>query len=344
MRRAIELARLGAGSVAPNPMVGCVIVKNDTIIGEGWHRKYGGPHAEPNALAEVTDPELLNGADLYVTLEPCSHFGKTPPCADALAKIKFNTIYVACLDPNPLVAGKGIEKLISAGLNVEIGMLEEECVWLNRRFFTFQEKKRPFVVLKWAETADGFIARENFDSKWISNELSRTLVHRWRAEEDAVMVGTNTALYDNPRLNVRDWTGRNPVRVFLDKHLQVPAGAHLLDGSQNTVCYNYQKQAVINLVEYVKLDPAFDLLEQVFNDLYERKISSVLVEGGSVLLKSLIDKKLWDEARVFRSPVMFETGIDAPRIRGKIISKDVLEEDELVVYQNPGVNNKDNMN
>jgi diaminohydroxyphosphoribosylaminopyrimidine deaminase/5-amino-6-(5-phosphoribosylamino)uracil reductase len=333
MLRALELAALGRGHVSPNPMVGCVIVKNGLVIGEGWHEKYGGPHAEVNAINSVEDKSLLDGATLYVTLEPCSHYGKTPPCAELILKYPIKRVVICNIDPNPLVAGKGIEQLIFGEKEVEVGILETQGYELNKRFFSFIEKKRPYILLKWAETSDGFIARENYDSKWISGELSRKLVHKWRTEEDAIMVGTNTALYDNPRLNVRDWSGRNPTRILIDKELQVPEGAHLFDGTQTTICYNYKRQEVKNLVEFVKLDPVEDLMKHILDDMYERKIQSVIVEGGAVLLNSFIKKGIWDEARIFRSKQEFGTGVEAPYVRGKLLSVDKIGEDEMVVYR-----------
>jgi len=331
MLRAIELATMGLGHVSPNPLVGCVIVKDDVIISEGWHEKFGGPHAEVNAINKLEDKSQLEGATLYVNLEPCSHFGKTPPCANLIVQYPFKKIVISNVDPNPLVSGKGIEKLMSAGMEVEAGVLEAKGAELNKRFFSFMEKKQSYVILKWAETADGFIARENYESKWISGELSRKFTHKWRSEEDAVMVGTNTALYDNPQLNVRSWTGRNPTRIVIDKNLQLPEGANLLDGSQTTICYNYKKQEVKNFVEFVKLDPIDDLLKTILDDLYERKIQSVIVEGGAALLNSFIKQGLWDEARIFRSKKEFGSGVEAPLVRGKVLSRDKIGEDELVV-------------
>ncbi|MFN8416622.1 MAG: bifunctional diaminohydroxyphosphoribosylaminopyrimidine deaminase/5-amino-6-(5-phosphoribosylamino)uracil reductase RibD [Cytophagaceae bacterium] len=334
MRRALELAQLGIGSVSPNPLVGCVIVKDDIIISEGYHKKFGQPHAEVEAIKAVSDPSLLEGATLYVNLEPCSHHGKTPPCADLIVQYPFKRVVFANIDPNPLVAGAGFEKLMSHGIEVTQGVLEHEGRVLNKRFFTFMEKKRPYIILKWAETADGYIAREDYTSKWISNEVSRRLTHKWRSEEDVVLVGTNTALYDNPQLNVRDWTGRNPIRAFIDKTLQIPQASNLLDGSQTTICYNYQEHDVRNLVEYVKLDPALNLLDQLIDDLYQRKAGSVLVEGGTALLKSFIEKGLWDEMRVFKAPVTFGSGIESPHVRMQPAHQEKILNDELFIYIN----------
>jgi len=334
MRRVMELARLGSGNVSSNPMVGCVLVKDDEIIGEGYHERFGQPHAEVNAINSVQDKSKLAGSTLYVNLEPCSHYGKTPPCSNLIVEHKIARVVFATIDPNPLVAGAGFEFLMSNGIEVIQGVLEEEGRELNCRFLTFMEKKRPYIILKWAETADGFIAKENYDSKWISNDVSRRLVHKWRSEEDVVLIGTNTALYDNPRLNVRDWTGRNPVRAFIDKQLQVPAGAHLLDGTQETICYNYIEQDVRNLVEYVKVDPVDDMVEVIVNDMYIRKHLSMIVEGGTQLLNAFMKKGLWDEIRIFRSSTEFGTGIESPVIRAKEDSHEMILNDELIVYKN----------
>lgn len=334
MQRVIELAKLGAGNVSSNPMVGCVIVKNDVIIGEGYHECFGKPHAEVNAINSVEDKAQLEGATLYVNLEPCSHYGKTPPCSHLIVEHKIARVVFATIDPNPLVAGAGFEFLMSHGIEVIQGVLEEEGRALNCRFLTFMEKKRPYIILKWAETADGFIAKENFDSKWISNSTSRRLVHKWRSEEDVVLIGTNTALYDNPRLNVREWTGRNPVRAFIDKHLQVPQGAHLLDGSQETICYNFIEQDVRDLVEYVKVDPMDDMIDVIVEDMYIRKHLSMIVEGGTQLLKGFLRKGLWDEIRIFRSANTFGKGIESPIVRSKPFSHEMVLDDQLIVYKN----------
>jgi diaminohydroxyphosphoribosylaminopyrimidine deaminase/5-amino-6-(5-phosphoribosylamino)uracil reductase len=334
MQRAMDLALLGEGKVSPNPMVGCVIVKDGKIIGEGWHKKYGEAHAEVSAIQSVADKRLLKGADLYVTLEPCSHHGKTPPCADLIAQYPFSSVYFSNIDPNPLVAGKGAAHILAAGIKVYQGILEEKGRELNRRFFCRHEKKRPYIILKWAETADGFIAHTNYDSKWISGELSRKLVHQWRAQEDAVFVGTNTVLFDNPQLNVREWVGRDPIRMFIDKQLQVPQGANVFDRSQPTVCFNFIKQKVENQVEYVKLDPHDDLSEVILNNMQERGVMSVLVEGGTLLIQSLIDKGLWDEARVFTSPITFGEGIRAPQLKqASLQSRESIAQDQLDIFR-----------
>ncbi len=333
MRRAIELAEIGLGSVSPNPMVGCVVVHGDKIIGEGYHKLYGGPHAEPNAIFSVEDQALLEEATVYVTLEPCSHWGKTPPCADLLVEKKVKKVVIGTADTNPLVGGKGIMHLQDAGIEVVNGILEDEIKFQNRRFFTFLEKKRPYIILKWAQTMDGFVARENFDSKWISNPYSRQLVHRWRSEEDAIMVGTNTALYDNPKLNVRDWVGRNPVRVVLDRNLRLSKDLHLFDQSQPTICYNQHISEKNEYLDYVKLEKDFGI-EEILADLYQCKIQSLIVEGGSELLKMFVSLELWDEARVFIGNQMFKKGIPAPVVSGSYWNETSVMDDRLqMIYR-----------
>lgn len=335
MHRALELAALGQRRVSPNPMVGCVIVYDGRIIGEGWHRQFGGPHAEVHAVQAVADKTLLPKSRLYVTLEPCSHYGKTPPCADFLLTHGIRDVMICNTDPNPLVAGRGIRKLLEAGCQVHTGLLEEEGLQLNRRFFTFQEQKRPYVVLKWAETADGFIAKPDFCQAWITQPLSRKLVHKWRTEEQAIMVGTRTARYDNPRLDVRLWAGNSPVRVVLDRHLSLPQQHHLHDRSVPTLVYNCQRKDAEENLEYVLLSPQEDLLPQIMDDLYRRNMQSVLVEGGAVLLQSCLRSGRWDEARVFRSVIRFGEGVKAPAFNlAGLTATYQFGEDQLLVFQN----------
>ncbi|WP_245189593.1 bifunctional diaminohydroxyphosphoribosylaminopyrimidine deaminase/5-amino-6-(5-phosphoribosylamino)uracil reductase RibD [Lunatimonas salinarum] len=333
MKRALELAEWGTGSVSPNPLVGCVIVRDGHIIGEGYHEAFGGPHAEPNAVAAVADSSLLVGASVYVTLEPCAHFGKTPPCADLLVSKKVHEVVIAAKDSNPLVGGKGIGILQAAGISVVTGILEREVRWQNRRFFTAMEKGRPYVILKWAQTRDGYLARANYDSKWISNPLSRQLVHRWRAEEDAVLVGTKTAHYDNPRLNVRDWTGRDPVRIVIDNHLTLVPNSFLFDQSQPTICYNLLKSEQSKNLDLVQMKPGFSL-EELLSDLQKRKIQSLIVEGGSHLLQQFISRELWDEARVFTGNTVFGDGIPAPQITKVPWETRSIQDDRLDLYIN----------
>jgi diaminohydroxyphosphoribosylaminopyrimidine deaminase/5-amino-6-(5-phosphoribosylamino)uracil reductase len=335
MNRAIELAYLGLGRVSPNPMVGCVIVREGNIIGEGWHQDFGGPHAEVNAVCSVADPDKIRGSDVYVTLEPCSHQGKTPPCVDLLIKHGVKAVYISNLDNNPLVAGKGIQKLKDAKINVTLGVCEAEGKNLNKRFFTYHTRKRPYIILKWAQTIDRFIARENYDSKWISNEHSRQLVHKWRAEEDAVMVGANTGFYDNPRLNVRDWKGKikHPVRLAVDPDLRIPMNHALFDGSQKTLVYNLTKSSSRKNLQWIKLDKD-RFTEEIISDMYRREIQSVIVEGGSYLINSLIFKDLWDEARVFVSDQTFGAGVKAPDLyHSELIEKRMIFNDELLFFK-----------
>jgi diaminohydroxyphosphoribosylaminopyrimidine deaminase/5-amino-6-(5-phosphoribosylamino)uracil reductase len=330
MQRALDLAERGKGTVRPNPLVGCVLVHEGNIIGEGYHEQYGGPHAEVNAIASVTDPKLLTDATAYVSLEPCSHWGKTPPCANLLVEKGIKSVVVATLDPNPLVAGKGVKLLEQAGISVQVGLLEQEARWQNRRFFCQQEKHRPYLILKWAQTQDGFIARENFDSKWISGTQSRQLVHQWRAEEQAILVGKNTALHDNPRLNVRDWTGSDPIRVVLDSKLELPADLHLFDQQIPTLCYTTRKSEKLTNLEWVKL-PQISL-EALLADLHARQIQSILIEGGSQTIHQFLAAGLWDEARVFTAPIEFGRGIAAPQLIQTPAESHAIGEDQLDLY------------
>jgi len=331
MHRALELAALGRGFVSPNPMVGCVVVHNNKIIGEGFHRQYGEPHAEVNAVESVEDKALLKESTLYVNLEPCSHEGKTPPCADLLIRHNVKKVVVSNLDSNPLVAGEGIKKLRAKGIEVITGVLEKEGREFNKRFFTYIEKQRPYIILKWAETADGFIARENFDSKWISNEHSRQLVHKWRTEEDAVLVGSKTAAHDNPKLNVRDWSGRNPVRIVIDRFLKLSDHLHLFDKSQKTICYNLIKHEEHPNLSLIRLDEE-DFLINMIHDLYKQKIQSIIIEGGAQTLSYFIEAKLWDEARTFGSEKAFKKGIQGPILHGNLISEERVLNDILKIY------------
>ena len=331
MRRALELAALGLGAVSPNPLVGCVIVHEDRIIGEGWHGRFGGPHAEVNAISSVTSKELLSESTLYVNLEPCAHHGKTPPCADLIISSGIKKVVVSNLDPNPLVAGKGISQLKHAGVSVLEGILESEGQFLNRRFFTFFSKQRPYIILKWAETADGFMARLNHDSKWISNQSSRKLVHQYRAQEDAIMVGKNTAYYDNPQLTVRHWEGEHPIRVVLDAKISLGIDLHLFDGKVPTLCYNHLKNEKRTNLEFVQ-GPETGFLEFVLKDLCQRNIQSILVEGGSQLLSNLLRLDLWDEARIFISLIKFEQGLEAPKPPTVLADERKIDGDLLRTY------------
>lgn len=332
MQRAIELAGKGLGEVNPNPVVGCVIVCDNKIIGEGYHQQFGGPHAEVMAVNSVQDQGLLAMSDVYVTLEPCSHYGKTPPCADLLIEKSVKRVYIGCLDPYEEVNGLGIEKMKRAGIEVISRVLSDECWWMNRRFMTFHEQKRPFVILKWAQTNDGFIARENYDSKWISNEMSRKLVHKWRAEEDAILVGKNTAIHDDPSLTVRDWPAhRNPKRVVLDMELELQESLNLFRPDADTFIFNGSVDQEIDHMHYVKFD---GYLSSMLSFLHEQKIQSIIVEGGAHVLNQFISQNVWDEARVFTSVKEFGSGIVAPDIAGQILEDHRQTGDQLVVYKN----------
>lgn len=342
MQRCLELARQGFGNVAPNPMVGCVLVYKDKIIGEGFHQKYGEAHAEVNAVNSVGTRHVvsLQNSTLYVNLEPCAHFGKTPPCVDLLIKKNISKVVIANLDSNPIVRGKGIKKLMDAGVQVKVGVLENEAKELNKRFFTFHEKKRPFIILKWAETKDGFLApplhleRGKGGEAWISNELSRKLVHKWRSEEQAILVGTNTALTDNPQLNVRLWRGKNPLRMVIDKDLKLPKSLHLFDQKIPTVVFTTKKQKAKKNLEFIQLNFKKNIVPQICNLCYEKRIQSLIVEGGEKLLTTFIKENWWDEARVFVGNKIFKKGIAAPEIKGKLISKEKIVDDELLIFKN----------
>lgn len=331
MRRALELAEWGRGHVSPNPLVGCVIVHQDLIIGEGYHQHYGGPHAEVNAIHTVENQDLLKEATVYVTLEPCAHWGKTPPCANFLVENEVKKVVIATVDSSPLVGGKGIEILKKAGIEVETGVLEKEARWQNRRFFTQIEKHRPYVILKWAQTQDRFVARENFSSKWISGSQSRQLVHKWRAEEDAIMVGKNTALHDNPSLNVREWSGKNPIRIVLDSRLELPKNLNLFDKTIPTVCYNSLKSESLDNLELVNLGDNFSIPD-ILKDLTNRKIQSLIVEGGTNVLSQFIENSLWDEARIFTGKAKFGAGIPAPLLNQNPSETLSIGEDILNIY------------
>lgn len=333
MQRALELARKGLRAVSPNPMVGCVIVHDEKIIGEGWHQRFGGHHAEVNAVESVEDKYLLNETTVYVTLEPCSYHGKTPACSDLLIRNKVKKVVVASLDPNPKVSGAGVQALKEAGIEILSGVCEDESIALNRRFFINQKLKRPYVLLKWAQTQDGFLARSNYDSKWISNALSRQRVHQWRAEEDAILVGKNTVVHDNPSLTVRDWEGRNPIRIVLDRNLELRPDSKLFDGEVKTLVYNTKESLVGNGFERVQINNE-DFLDAVLKDMFARDIGSVLVEGGSQVLNSFIEEGLWDEARVFTSEQQFENGIEAPKLDEPLQEVEQIETDELAFYFN----------
>ncbi|MES2265879.1 MAG: bifunctional diaminohydroxyphosphoribosylaminopyrimidine deaminase/5-amino-6-(5-phosphoribosylamino)uracil reductase RibD [Bacteroidota bacterium] len=340
MQRCLELAALGAGNVSPNPMVGAVIVCDDKIIGEGYHQKYGEAHAEVNAVKMVTDKyvnhaELLQQSTIYVSLEPCAHYGKTPPCADLIIKHRIPNVVVGCRDPFAQVDGKGIEKLQAAGIQVTLGILEKKCQWLNRRFFTKVQKQRPYIILKWAQTADGFFAPLDGSQHWITGPESRKLVHQWRAQEDAILVGKNTVLADNPQLNVRYAEGRSPKRVVIDRRLELNKQLNVFDQSVETLIFNEGEFNVDGKNKYIALEDFNRYVpEYISYQLYLQDIQSVIIEGGAHTLNSFIDAGLWDEARIFTGASVLVNGIKAPRVTGTIISQQLVGADNLTIITN----------
>lgn len=316
MQRCIDLALMGKGKVAPNPMVGCVIVKNNQIIGESYHTHFGAAHAELSAFELVTDKTLLESSTVYVSLEPCAHFGKTPPCVDLFIKYKVKKVVIGCRDSNPLVSGKGIEKLKNAGIDVIEGVLEEDCKRLNKRFFTFHEKNRPFVILKWAQTADGYLdkLREKGEvgMNLISAPETKALVHKWRSEEQSILVGRNTIINDNPSLTVREYKGENPIRIVIDSQLQISSDVNIYSEEAPTIVFNRLKNEVKENIEWVKISETST--SNILAELYKRNIISVFVEGGSRTLQYFIIDNVWDEARVIVSDINFGDGIKAPVI------------------------------
>lgn len=342
MQRAIELAYLAGAEAAPNPMVGAVIVHNDRIIGEGYHRKAGEPHAEVNAVQSVNDLSLLREATLYVTLEPCSHYGKTPPCADLIIRHQFQRVVVGSVDPYAEVAGKGIRKLQDAGINVTIGCLEDQCSELNKRFFGFHLKKRPFVVLKWAQTPQGFIApsgdSDTREVHWISSPETRSLVHKWRAEEAAILAGWKTILKDNSSLTVRDYDGANPLRVIIDPDLNIPADSVIFHDGVPTLIINKTDAAIKNHIEYIQL-PVLNT-ENILRLLHSRNILSVFVEGGGDTHRQFISSGLWDEARVIIGRNEFKNGIPAPVLSMQPQRSYSFSKDTVLEYKNSATAHK----
>ena len=337
MQGCIQLAAKGFGNVAPNPMVGCVIVYEDKIIGEGYHQQYGQAHAEVNAINAVENKDLLKRSTLYVNLEPCSHHGKTPPCCDLIIQHKIPYVVIGSIDLNPAVTGRGIEKLLNAGIDVKTGILEDKCKELNKRFFTYHEKKRPYIILKWAQTNDGFIdlVRTNNEKPLkITNPESDKLVHLWRSQEQAIMVGKKTILLDNPKLTVRHVNGKNPLRVVVDRNLSVPATYFLLDKSTPTLVFTAVDMKSENNLEYVKIDFDEKIHPQLLNTLYQKNIQSIIIEGGTQVLESFITTGLWDEARVFISANNSNDGVNAPSLNIHPLKKGDISGDILLTYLN----------
>ncbi len=339
MKRCLQLAANGLPIAMPNPSVGAVIVHNNVIIGEGYTSAYGGNHAEVNAVNSVTDKSLLKEVTMYVSLEPCSHFGKTPPCSDLIIKHQIPKVVIGTMDPFAKVAGKGIEKLQNTGCEVVLDVLKEECIASNKRFFTFHQYKRPYIILKWAQTKDGFIDKirnENdpIQPNWITNEFSRQLVHKYRSEEAAILVGTNTAITDNPKLNTRDWHGKNPVRIVLDRTLRVPSNNELLDQTIKTIVITAAEHESRENLHFETIDFSNNIPTQICAILYKHELQSVIIEGGKQTLQTFIDGNLWDEARVFTGNISFQEGIEAPTFHGKLHSKQTIIDDLLDIYTN----------
>ncbi len=325
MYRCLQLAKKGDGRVKPNPFVGAVIVHNEKIIGEGYHRKFGGSHAEVNAVESVKDTALLADSTLYVSLEPCSHYGKTPPCAEMIVAKKIPKVVIAVSDPNPQVSGKGIEFLRANGIDVSVGILEKEARELNRIFFVNQIYKRPYIILKWAQSKDGFIdhdrTRRNTAPAKISNNITQTLVHRLRTEVQGIMIGTNTALQDNPQLTARKWFGQNPTRILIDRENKIPRDSSIFDNQSKTIVFTEKENLSKNeWTEYIQIDFSNNVNLQILKHLYKNKIFSLLVEGGAYLLNSFIDKNMWDEAFIEISEKKLFLGVKAPEIQGQELS------------------------
>lgn len=338
MQRALQLAKNGLGTTYPNPLVGSVIVHDGKIIGEGWHKKAGEPHAEVNAVNSVKDKSLLKEATIYVTLEPCSHFGKTPPCCDLIIANEIPNVVVGTIDPFTKVAGTGIQKLKDSGKNVIVGVLEKECKELNKRFFTFHQKKRPYIILKWAQSSDGFIAPLEKDTNrpvWITNQYSRQLVHKWRTEEQAILVGTQTVLDDNPKLDARDYFGNNPIRIAIDRSNKIEENANIKNGKQKTIILS-ENIFLTKKLKYSHKKTIFDshFLKNLLSTLYQENIQSIIIEGGEKTLQSFISKDLWDEARIFVGTGFLKNGTTAPKFKMNNNESYFIIEDELKIFRN----------
>ncbi len=338
MKRCFELASLGLGNTAPNPLVGSVIVHNGSIIGEGYHQKYGGPHAEVNAINAVEDKSLLAESTLYVNLEPCAHHGKTPPCADLIIERQLKRVVIGNIDPFSAVDGKGIERLKSAGIEVITGILEEEGRWLNRRFFTFHEKKRPYVILKFAQTIDGFLDGNRSDDDdaealKISGSQMNQIVHKWRSEEASILVGKNTILLDNPSLTTRLWPGKNPLRLVIDPELEVPETKAVMSDGNHTWIFNARRDEYCeNKLCFIQINDPSDFHSEILTYLHKSDIQSVIIEGGAATLSRFIEASVWDEARIITGNMRIGSGVTAPEFQGKLIASNHFGDDLLQVY------------
>jgi len=339
MQRCLQLAKYGESYVAPNPMVGALLVCDNEIIGEGYHHRYGEPHAEPNAINALENKALLKKCTLYVNLEPCSHFGKTPPCADLIVRSGIPRVVIGTLDPNPKVAGRGVEILRKAGVDVHVGVLENECRSLNKRFFIFQEQKRPYILLKWAQTQDGFIDKIRIDVTEapliISNDITKLLTHQMRSQNQAIMVSTNTVLLDNPSLTVRNWSGKSPIRIAIDRLGRIPTHYSLLNGSLPTIIFTELEKPNSKNLEFISIKFDENCLTTILQIIYERNINAVMVEGGAKLLNSFIQSGLWDEANIEVSPQQITHGVAAPLLPLMPVSRKNYEGHEWLFYKNP---------
>ena len=328
MQECLDLARKGQARTAPNPMVGCVIVHDKKVIGRGYHKKYGSNHAEINAINNVKNKNLLKDSTLYVNLEPCCHFGKTPPCIDAIINNKIKKVYIGCLDPCRLVNGKGINRMKEEGINVFTGILQDKSYQLNKRFFTFHTKKRPYIILKWAESLDGFIAPDKQTKPfWMTNILSKKMVHQWRSEEAGILIGRKTAEQDNPLLTVREIKGKNPIRFVIDKKLMLSQNLSLFNTGDTTFVFTE------NSISENHLSVNFKKLAQSITDvLYQKGIQSIIIEGGAKTLQTFIDAKLWDEARVFTTPIKLKDGIKSPEFNYQPKKVENIDDNQLKTY------------
>lgn len=334
MQRCLDLAQKALGKTYPNPLVGCVIVHNDVIIGEGFHKKAGENHAEINAINSVKNPELLKESTIYVSLEPCAHFGKTPPCANKIVQIGFEKVVIGTLDSHDKVNGKGKQIIENAGIEVVSGILEKECQEINKRFFTFHQKKRPFIILKWAESGDRFLDKD-YEPTQIGNPLTKQFVHELRCQEHAILVGTKTALIDNPSLTTREIVGRNPVRILIDFDLKVPATFNLYNNETETIIFNSVKETIEGTIKFIKIEKE-NFLEILMQKLFELQIQSVIIEGGSFTLQQFIDAKLWDEAIIIKNEnLQLLNGTKAPKLNAEKIETKEFRDNTIEFYTNP---------
>ncbi len=338
MKRCLQLASTALGFVAPNPLVGAVVVHEGKIIGEGYHRKFGEAHAEPNAINSVKDKSLLSKSTLFVSLEPCSHFGHTPPCANLIVSMNIPKVVIGTLDPNPKVAGRGVRILEEAGIDVTVGVLTKECRELNKRFFTYQEKHRPYIILKWAQTQDGFLDKFRIDKEElplrISNALTTQLTHKMRAENQSILVSTNTVVMDNPSLTVRNWPGKSPIRIALDRTGRIPSNYTILNNQSRTLIFTESDNQNSDKTEFIKVDFAQEGLKKIVEEIYKRNINSILVEGGAKLHESFINLGLWDEAHIEISKQEIGNGIKAPYIGGTLKSHEIFDDHDILTYLN----------